>query len=234
MPIAGAIILLLAIIILSYRQTIRAYPNGGGAYIVARDGFLPRQLSLLGDRLVFSNGVILLSLCAIVLVVLFRGDTTAIIPLYAVGVFTSFTLSQTGMVRYWFREKTQGWQGSALLNGIGALVTIVVLLIIAATKFLLGAWAVLVAVPLLVSLFLAIRRHYLSVSEQLTLQAIQPRSYLPRPKVACASHPVIVVGALHRGTMEALDYARAIGNDIMLFKRGRVVTSVRYFLQPNV
>jgi amino acid transporter len=101
MPIAGAIILLLAIIILSYRQTIRAYPNGGGAYIVARDGFLPRQLSLLGDRLVFSNGVILLSLCAIVLVVLFRGDTTAIIPLYAVGVFTSFTLSQTGMVRYW-------------------------------------------------------------------------------------------------------------------------------------
>jgi amino acid transporter len=308
------------ILILAANTSFADFPRL--SYFLARDGFLPRQLSLLGDRLVFSNGVILLSLCAIVLVVLFQGDTTAIIPLYAVGVFTSFTLSQTGMVRYWFREKTQGWQGSALMNGIGALVTFVVLLIIAATKFLLGAWAVVVAIPLLVSLFLAIRRHYQSVAEQLTLQKIQPRSYLPRPKVACASHPVIVlVGALHRGTMEALDYARAIGDDItaihidvgstdrdklqrhwaeleadiplvildspyrsvvtpiveyvnkaeekylpgiymtvvlptfvtarwwenilhnqtsllvrsaLLFKRGRVVTSVRYFLQPNI
>jgi amino acid transporter len=308
------------ILILAANTSFADFPRL--SYFLARDGFLPRQLSLLGDRLVFSNGVILLSLCAIVLVVIFRGDTTAIIPLYAVGVFTSFTLSQTGMVRYWFREKTRGWQASALMNGIGALVTFVVLMIIAATKFLLGAWAVVIAVPLLVSLFLAIRRHYQSVAEQLTLQAIQPRSYLPRPKVACATHPVIVlVGALHRGTMEALDYARAIGDEItaihidigstdreklhrqwaelesdiplvildspyrsvvtpiveyvnnaeehyipgiymtvvlptfvtarwwenilhnqtsllvrsaLLFKRGRVVTSVRYFLQPNI
>lgn len=308
------------ILILAANTSFADFPRL--SYFLARDGFLPRQLSLLGDRLVFSNGVILLSLCAIVLVVIFKGDTTAIIPLYAVGVFTSFTLSQTGMVRYWFREKTQGWQASALMNAIGALVTFVVLMIIAATKFLLGAWAVVIAVPLLVSLFLAIRRHYQSVAGQLTLQAIQPRSYLPRPKVACATHPVIVlVGALHRGTMEALDYARAIGDEItaihidvgstdreklqrqwaelesdiplvildspyrsvvtpiveyvnsaeehylpgiymtvvlptfvtarwwenilhnqtsllvrsaLLFKRGRVVTSVRYFLQPNI
>ncbi len=308
------------ILILAANTSFADFPRL--SYFLARDGFLPRQLSLLGDRLVFSNGVILLSLCAMVLVVIFQGDTTAIIPLYAVGVFTSFTLSQTGMVRYWFRERTQGWQASALMNGIGAFVTLVVLMIIAATKFLLGAWAVVVAVPLLVSLFLAIRRHYQSVAEQLTLQEIQPRCYLSRPKVACATHPVIVlVGALHRGTIEALDYARAIGDDItaihidigstdreklqrqwteleadiplvildspyrsvvapiveyvnsaeenylpgiymtvvlptfvtarwwenilhnqtsllvrsaLLFKRGRVVTSVRYFLQPNI
>ncbi len=201
------------ILILAANTSFADFPRL--SYFLARDGFLPRQLSLLGDRLVFSNGVILLSLCAIVLVVIFKGDTTAIIPLYAVGVFTSFTLSQTGMVRYWFREKTPGWQARALMNGIGALVTFVVLMIIAATKFLLGAWVVVIAVPLLVSLFLAIRKHYQSVARQLTLQAIQPRSYLPRPRVACATHPVIVlVGALHRGTMEALDYARAIGDEI--------------------
>jgi amino acid transporter len=201
------------ILILAANTSFADFPRL--SYFLARDGFLPRQLSLLGDRLVFSNGVILLSLCAIVLVVIFQGDTTAIIPLYAVGVFTSFTLSQTGMVRYWFREKTQGWQASALMNGIGALVTLVVLMIIAATKFLLGAWAVVVAIPLLVSLFLAIRKHYQSVAAQLTLQKVLPRSYPPRPKVANPTHPVIVLaGSLHRGTIEALDYARAIGDDV--------------------
>ncbi len=201
------------ILILAANTSFADFPRL--SYFLARDGFLPRQLSLLGDRLVFSNGVILLSLCAIVLVVIFQGDTTAIIPLYAVGVFTSFTLSQTGMVRYWFREKTQGWQASALMNGIGALVTLIVLTIIAATKFLLGAWAVVVAIPLLVSLFLAIRKHYQSVAAQLTLQKVQPRSYPPRPKVTNATHPVIVLaGSLHRGTIEALDYARAIGDDV--------------------
>ncbi|MEG4282128.1 APC family permease [Microcoleus sp. A006_D1] len=116
-------------------------------YFLARDGFLPRQLSLLGDRLVYSNGINLLSFCAALLIIIFRGDTTAVIPLYAVGVFTSFTLSQSGMVIHWFKERGKGWQASAVMNGIGAVATTGVLGVIVATKFLLGAWVVVVTIP---------------------------------------------------------------------------------------
>jgi amino acid transporter len=185
-------------------------------YFLARDGFLPRQLSLLGDRLVYSNGIILLSLCAAILVVIFKGQVNAVIPLYAVGVFTSFTLSQAGMVRRWFNEKTRGWQASALMNGLGAIATAVVLVVIVSTKFLLGAWLVVVAIPLVVALFLAIRRHYEYVAERLSIQGMPPRSYIPRPQPTVVTHPaVVVVGQLNRGTVEALDYARTIADEIV-------------------
>jgi amino acid transporter len=185
-------------------------------YFLARDGFLPRQLSLLGDRLVYSNGIILLSLFAAVLVVIFKGDTTAIIPLYAVGVFTSFTLSQAGMVRHWFQEKTSGWRPSAIMNGIGAAATFVVLCVIVTTKFIAGAWVVVVAIPLVVSLFMSIQRHYKYVASRLSLDGVEPRSYLPRPKVEVVTHPaIVVVGQLNRGTLEALDYARSIADEII-------------------
>lgn len=185
-------------------------------YFLARDGFLPRQLSLLGDRLVYSNGIILLSLFAAVLLVIFKGDTTAIIPLYAVGVFTSFTLSQAGMVRHWFQERTSGWRPSALMNGIGALATFVVLCVIVSTKFIAGAWVVVVAIPLLVSLFMSIRRHYEYVASRLTLDGVAPRSYIPRPKADVITHPaIVIVGQLNRGTLEALDYARSIADEIV-------------------
>lgn len=185
-------------------------------YFLARDGFCPRQLSLLGDRLVYSNGIILLSVCAAILVVIFRGEVNAIIPLYAVGVFTSFTLSQAGMVRRWFNERTSGWQASALMNGLGTIATLVVLGVIVTTKFLGGAWLVVVAIPMVVSLFLAINRHYKYVAERLSIQDIQPRSYPPRPKAEVVTHPaVVIVGQLNRGTVEALDYARSIGDEIV-------------------
>ena len=185
-------------------------------YFLARDGFCPRQLSLLGDRLVYSNGIILLSLCAAVLVIIFRGEVNAIIPLYAVGVFTSFTLSQAGMVRRWFKERTSGWQASALMNALGALATAVVLGVVVTTKFLGGAWLVVVAIPLVVSLFLAINRHYKYVAERLSIQGIPPRSYTSRPKAEVVTHPaVVVVGQLNRGTLEALDYARSIADEIV-------------------
>lgn len=185
-------------------------------YFLARDGFLPRQLSLLGDRLVYSNGIILLSIFAAVLVVIFRGDTTAIIPLYAVGVFTSFTLSQAGMVRHWYQEKTAGWRPSAIMNGIGAAATFVVLCVIVSTKFIAGAWVVVVAIPLVVSLFMNIHRHYQYVASRLSLDGVEPRSYLPRPKVDVVTHPaIVVVGQLNRGTVEALDYARSIADEII-------------------
>ena len=185
-------------------------------YFLARDGFLPRQLSLLGDRLVYSNGITLLSICAAVLIVIFRGDTTAVIPLYAVGVFTSFTLSQSGMVIHWFKERGKSWKASAAMNGIGAVATTLVLTVIVATKFLLGAWVVIVTIPIVVSLFLAISRHYRYVAARLSIQGIEPISYPPRLKVKTVKHPaVVLVGQLHRGTFDALDYARLIADEVV-------------------
>jgi amino acid transporter len=185
-------------------------------YFLARDGFLPRQLSLLGDRLVYSNGIILLSGCAAFLVMIFKGQVNAIIPLYAVGVFTSFTLSQAGMVIHWYKEKTPSWQASAVMNGVGAIATAIVLVVITLTKFLGGAWLVVVAIPLLVSLFLAINRHYKHVAERLSIQDLPPRGYIPRPKTEVVTHPaIVVVGQINRGTVEALDYARSIADEIV-------------------
>jgi amino acid transporter len=185
-------------------------------YFLSRDGFLPRQLSILGDRLVYSNGIIFLSAAAAVLVIIFKGDVNSIIPLYAVGVFTSFTLSQAGMVVRWYRLKTAGWQISAVLNGIGALATLVVLTVIILTKFVAGAWLVVVAIPLLVWIFLSINRHYKYVAERLSIQDLAPRGYIPRPRTGQATHPaIVIVGHLNRGTVEALDYARSIADEII-------------------
>ncbi len=185
-------------------------------YFLARDGFLPRQLSLLGDRLVYSNGIVFLSICAGILVIIFKGEVNAIIPLYAVGVFTSFTLSQAGMVRHWFDNKSPGWYASALMNGLGAIATLVVLLVIISTKFLLGAWLVVLAIPLVVVLFSAIHRHYQYVTQRLSIQGISPRNYIPIPKPVVVTHPaVVIVGQLNRGTVEALEYARTIADEIV-------------------
>ncbi len=185
-------------------------------YFLSRDGFLPRQLSILGDRLVYSNGIIFLSATAAVLVIIFKGDVNSIIPLYAVGVFTSFTLSQAGMVLRWYRLKTTGWQISAVLNGIGALATLVVLTVIVVTKFVAGAWLVVVAIPLLVFIFLSINRHYKYVAERLSIQDLAPRGYIPRPRTATVTHPaIVIIGHLNRGTVEALDYARSIADEII-------------------
>jgi amino acid transporter len=185
-------------------------------YFLARDKFLPRQLALLGDRLVYSNGIIVLSVFAGFLVIIFRGQTNAVIPLYAVGVFTSFTLSQAGMVRHWFQERTSGWRMSATINTLGAIVTAIVLATIIATKFQHGAWVVVVAIPAAVYLFQSIHRHYSYVARRLSLEDLAPRSYIARPRVETVSHPaVILVGQIHRGTIEALDYARLIADDIV-------------------
>ncbi|MBE9258713.1 APC family permease [Dolichospermum sp. LEGE 00246] len=185
-------------------------------YFLARDGFLPRQLSLLGDRLVYSNGIILLSSCAGILAIIFKGEVNAIIPLYAVGVFTSFTLSQAGMVRHWFQGQTSNWRASALMNGLGAFATLIVLFVIISTKFILGAWLVVVAIPLVVALFAAIHQHYQYVAQRLSIEDLAPRSYIFIPKPAVITHPaVVVVGQLNRGTVEALDYARTIADEIV-------------------
>ncbi|MBC7822889.1 MAG: APC family permease [Candidatus Parcubacteria bacterium] len=184
--------------------------------LLARDGFMPRQLSHLGERLVFSNGIVVLSALAALLLVVFRGKTDALIPLYAVGVFTSFTLSQTGMVVHWFKERTRGWQASAVVNGIGSVATTVVLVILVLTKFFLGAWLIVVTIPIIVVLFLFIYRHYRYVAARLSIQDLAPRTYIARPQTEIVTHPaIVVVGQLHRGTIEALDYARSIGDEVV-------------------
>jgi amino acid transporter len=205
----------LLILLLAANTSFADFPRL--CYFLARDGFLPRQLALLGDRLVYSNGIIFLSIFAAIVIIVFRGQVNAVIPLYAVGVFTSFTLSQAGMVRHWFKEKTSGWKASALMNSLGALATTLVLGVIVSTKFFLGAWLVVVAIPLVVILFINIHNHYQFVADRLSIQGFAPSNYfIRRPKGNTIAHPtVVIVGQLHQGTIEALNYARSIADEIV-------------------
>jgi Amino acid permease len=171
--------------------------------IIARDGYLPRQFANRGDRLVFSNGVLFLAGAAAVLIIAFGGLTNKLIPLYAVGVFTSFTLSQFGMVRHHQKEKEKGYKRNIVINGVGSVATGIVTIIIAATKFTEGAWIVLVIIPLIILLFRAIHRHYKSVQEGLAVT--------PDFKVRKMNHTVVVlVGSVHRGVLEALAYSKSL------------------------
>jgi amino acid transporter len=181
--------------------------------ILARDRYLPRQLTNLGDRLVFSNGIVTLAVLAAVLVVLFGGLTHRLIPLYAVGVFLSFTLSQAGMVRHWHRLRGPGWKWKGIVNGLGAVATGLVLGIIVATKFVHGAWIVILLIPCFVWMFRTIKHHYRSVAEQLTLEGASPEPWKGlasrrRQKV------VVPVSGVHRGTLEALRFARSLSKDV--------------------
>lgn len=174
---------------------------------MALDRFLPRQLANLGDRLVYANGILLLGGLASLLVILFGASTHALIPLYAVGVFVSFTLNQAGMVRRWLKLRSPGWRHSAVINGVGAIATGVVLVVMAATKFVHGAWIVLLLIPLLVQGFRTIHRHYDDVAQQLSLTQPWPGPVL--------HHTVIVpVAGLHRGVLKAVQYAQVLGGEL--------------------
>jgi hypothetical protein len=172
--------------------------------IIARDGYLPRQFANRGDRLVFSNGIVFLAAAAGGLLVAFGGKTNLLIPLYAVGVFTSFTLSQLGMVRHHQKEREPHWRRNAAVNVVGAVATFVVLLIVAITKFLSGAWLSIVVVMVVIGVFVAIHRHYQRVGLEL---AIEPEEVRPER----LNHTVVVlVGRVHKGVLKALDYAKSL------------------------
>src|SRR3954465_7655589 len=165
------------------------------ASIVARDRFLPRQFMTQGDRLAFSNGIVILSVVAAALLVIFGGDTHALIPLYMIGVFVSFTLSQAGMVIHWRRLRNPGWRASAAVNGFGALVTGIVLAIVAITKATEGAWIILVMIPVLMTIFGITRRHYDHVAQELTI-----RGWTPEPD---GRHVAVVpIGAIQRAVIK--------------------------------
>jgi hypothetical protein len=177
------------------------------ASIVAKDRVLPRQFANQGDRLAFSNGILVLSLLAGVLLVAFGGDTHRLIPLYMLGVFVSFTLSQSGMVVKWRREKKPGWRHSMVINAVGATLTGIVLVIVSITKFTEGAWIIVLLIPTLVAFFLAIHRHYARVAKQLSLRGME---------IAARKHNTVVVpiGGVHRAVVQALDYARTLSDDV--------------------
>ena len=175
--------------------------------ILASDRFLPRQLATLGDRLVFSNGIIILSTAAMILIVLFGGNTHALIPLYAVGVFLAFTLSQAGMVARHMRLREGHFRMHAALSAAGAAATGVALLVIAVTKFAHGAWIVVLLIPLLVITFLRTHRHYFFVRTQLSLVEIEPE----RPMRHTA---IVPISAVNRATVYALRYAKSIAHEV--------------------
>ena len=234
------------ILILAANTSFADFPRL--ASLLARDRFMPRQFATRGDKLVFSNGIIILAVFSGILVAAFGGDTSRLIPLYAVGVFLSFTLSQTGMVRHWLKagralkaarealrnegsddnqkpnaagvstenirasspidranelKQAAHWKKSIVINGLGAGATFIVLVVLVITKFIHGAWIVVVLIPILVALFRAVHRHYLDVATQLTTEGLE--------RLRPIRHEVIVpISGMHRGVLRALEYAKAI------------------------
>jgi amino acid transporter len=172
--------------------------------IIARDGYLPRQFMNQGDRLVFSNGVVFLAVAAGALLIAFGGITTALIPLYAVGVFTSFTLSQTGMVKRHLNLREPGWHRNIVVNAVGAAATFLVLIVVAVSKFAVGAWLPIVVIPLVITLFTAIRRHYDRVSSALVIEPAEARP------IAINHTVIVLVGRVHKGVLKALAYAQSL------------------------
>jgi amino acid transporter len=195
------------------------------AALQAADGFLPRQLTYRGSRLVYSRGILVLAIVASLLIVVFQASVTGLIPLYAIGVFLSFTLSQTGMALRWrktgrlapgqeIRERSSvlrfdpRWRLKMAVNGVGAVITAMVTVIFATTKFTTGAWVVLIIIPLLVAGFYSIHRHYRALAGQLSLENFGPPARVDRHRV------ILALSGVHRGTVAGLHYARSLSDDV--------------------
>jgi amino acid transporter len=196
-----------AILTLSANTAFADFPRLSG--IIARDGFLPRQLANRGDRLVLSNGILALAVAAGALVVGFEAEVSALVPLFAVGLFTAFTLSQSGMVMYHWRRREEGWRRGLLINGVGTVATSLVTAVILVSKFTEGAWIPAVVIPLLVLVFKGIHRHYQTVDRALS---VEPGIKLPEIR-----HTVVVlVGPkVHLGVIQAIAYAKSLRPDFL-------------------
>lgn len=215
----------MGILILAANTSYAGFPRL--ASILAKDEYLPRQFMMQGDRLVFSNGILLLGILSSLLIVVFNASTHALIPLYAVGVFLSFTLSQFGMVKHWFVERRHVWL-YPVINAIGGTLTGIVTIVFTITKFSHGAWIITLIIPIFILGFLRVKRHYVSVGHQLSLVGVDPTAYI-QPSVP-VKHAVIVIiplSGIHKGVMEALQYASSISSDVraMYVELDRSVTS---------
>jgi amino acid transporter len=195
-----------AILVLAANTSYQGFPRLGA--VLARDRFFPRQFINLGDRLVYSNGIIVLAGLASLLIWIFNADVLALIHLYVIGVFTAFTLSQAGMVRYWLRRRDSGWRKSAFINGFGAVATGVVTLLVIESKFTAGAWAVTVAVPLIVGGFYGVNRHYRKVERRVRAGVAAVAAAPP-----ATNQVVLYVESADAALREALWYAQQIAGD---------------------
>ena len=194
-----------AILVLAANTAFADFPRL--ASILARDGYMPRQFAARGDRLAFSNGIIALALAAILLIWAFHGDTSALIPLYAIGVFVCFTLSQSGMVMHWWRMRGDGWKRRAALNGVGAVATAVVSIVQVVTKFTHGAWIVVLVIPLIILVLRRIHDHYDRFSREVAYNGQAPLMFL--------HHTVLVpVNGITKPAAGALVYATTISEDV--------------------
>lgn len=213
----GTIIATTIILVLATNTAFADFPRLSA--IIAEDGYMPRQLAYRGSRLVFSRGIITLTAIATFLIIIFNASVTALVPLWAVGVFLSFTLSQIGMARHWWRagvhkdekvldQGSKGWQLKLGINGIGALCTALVTLIFAVTKFTDGAWIIVLLLPTVVISFFTVHRHYQSLARDLSLDNFGEPPPFIRHRV------VVPVAGIHRGTLEALQYARSLSDDV--------------------
>jgi amino acid transporter len=219
----GTITATTIILVMAANTSFAGFPRLSA--LLAIDGFLPRQLTYRGSRLVYSRGIAALALLACLLIVLFKASVTALIPLYAIGVFLSFTLSQAGMARRWrkigalksgeeIRERgsvlrfEQGWKLKMLINGFGAICTLIVMFVFIGTKFMEGGWIVILLVPLLVYIFSLIHRHYRGLANCLSLDNYGPPPRIERYRV------ILPISSVHRGSLAALRYARTLTNDI--------------------
>ena len=179
------------------------------AAILAGDGFLPRQLTSLGDRLVFTNGILILAVAGGALIFAFNGDTHALIPLFAIGAFLAFTLSQAGMVVHWWRERGKGWWLKSIVNGVGALATTITVVVVVVSKFIEGAWITVLVIPIIVAVFLRVRTHYREVASQLSMDGLPPSlKPVPIPRI------VVPISGVHRGIVDAINFARSISDNV--------------------
>lgn len=184
--------------------------------VMSQDGFVPKQFTQRGNRLSFSNGIFALSCLAGLLIIIFGGTTHALIPLYAVGVFLSFTLSQTGMFIRWLRTREEHWHYKAIINGMGAVVTAITVLIIGSTKFIHGAWIVIILIPILIFLMLRIKNHYTAVAVQLRLETEQ----LPEVDIDhnfYRNKVIVPIDSINKSSIRALRYAKTITDHVTAF-----------------
>jgi hypothetical protein len=195
------------ILFLAANTSYNAFPRLGA--LLAKDGYMPRQFSYRGDRLAFSWGIILLSVVAGLLIIAFGGITTFLIPLYSVGVFVCFTISQTGMVRHWLRTREPGWRWRLSLNATGAVMTAVVLVVVASVKFFHGAYLVVILMPLLVAMMLFISRQYRHSTEELVVSPVYV-SATPRRE----ERVVVPVPGVNRAVVQAVNVGRSIADDV--------------------
>jgi amino acid transporter len=211
------------ILVMAANTAFADFPRLGALH--AGDGFLPKQLTYRGSRLVFSSGIATLAVIASVLIIMFQASVTKLIPLYAIGVFLSFTLSQAGMARRWWKcghlkpgeeivepgstlRFEPGWQLKMVINGFGSICTAVVMVVFAVTKFKDGAWIVVLLTPTLVSIFFSIHHHYKNLAKQLSLE-----KYAPSPRVA-HQKVIMPISGVHKGTLAALRFAKTLSDDI--------------------